>query len=215
MDETFIQPVRQVDKDFVMSVDTAVNISGRGCVVTGTIEQGRAKIGEDLHLIGIKRKAIPTTITGIESFHKQLDVAEAGDNVGMLVRGLLRDDIKRGMCLVKPGSLEIRRNFKAEIYVTKEEEGGRHKPFFSGYTPQCFLRTADTSTIVTLPEDKQMAMPGDNFTASMKLFFPLPIIKGQNFALREGGKTVAHGMITELLPDTEEDFKEEDERKKK
>ena len=163
-------------------------------------------------MIGIKRKHTPTTITGIETFHKQLDSGEAGDNVGVLLRGVTKDQIKRGMCLAKPNSLEIRRNFESEIYVLKPEEGGRSKPFFTGYRPQCFIRTADTAVDITLPKDMQMAMPGDNVTVSMKLNYPLPIVKGQRFALREGGKTVAAGVITKLLEDSEADIKEEEER---
>ena len=195
-----------------MSIDSSLNIPGRGCVVTGTIEQGRCKINDDVHMIGIKRKHTPTTITGIETFHKQLDSGEAGDNVGVLLRGVTKDQIKRGMCLAKPNSLDIRRNFESEIYVLKPEEGGRSKPFFTGYRPQCFIRTADTAVDITLPKDMQMAMPGDNVTVAMKLNYPLPIVKGQRFALREGGKTVAAGVITKLLEDSEADIKEEEER---
>lgn len=212
MDTSIVEPVRESKKDFLMSIDSSLNIPGRGCVVTGTIEQGKAKINDDVHMIGIRRKHTPTTITGIETFHKQLDYAEAGDNVGVLLRGVTKEQIKRGMCLAKPSSLTIRRNFEASIYVLKPDEGGRTKPFFSGYRPQCFIRTADTAVDVKLPEDLNMAMPGDNLTVTMKLFFPLPIVKGQRFALREGGKTVASGVITKLLEDTEEDIKEEEKR---
>lgn len=212
MDVHIQEPVRESKKDFLMSIDSSLNIPGRGCVVTGTIEQGRIKINDDVHIIGIKRKHTPTTITGIETFHKQLDTGEAGDNIGVLLRGVTKEQIKRGMCLAKPGSLEIRRNFEGEIYVLKPDEGGRAKPFFTGYRPQCFIRTADTAVDLTLPKDMQMAMPGDNVTVTMKLNYPLPIVKGQRFALREGGKTVAAGVITKLLEDTEADLKEEEER---
>lgn len=212
MDAHIQEPVRESKKDFLMSIDSSLNIPGRGCVVTGTIEQGRIKINDDVHIIGIKRKHTPTTITGIETFHKQLDSGEAGDNIGVLLRGVIKEQIKRGMCLAKPGSLEIRRNFEGEIYVLKPDEGGRAKPFFTGYRPQCFIRTADTAVDLTLPKDMQMAMPGDNVTVTMKLNYPLPIVKGQRFALREGGKTVAAGVITKLLEDTEADLKEEEER---
>lgn len=212
MDVHIQEPVRESKKDFLMSIDSSLNIPGRGCVVTGTIEQGRIKINDDVHIIGIKRKHTPTTITGIETFHKQLDSGEAGDNIGVLLRGVIKEQIKRGMCLAKPGSLEIRRNFEGEIYVLKPDEGGRAKPFFTGYRPQCFIRTADTAVDLTLPKDMQMAMPGDNVTVTMKLNYPLPIVKGQRFALREGGKTVAAGVITKLLEDTEADLKEEEER---
>lgn len=164
MDATFQEPTREVDKKFLMSIDQAINISGRGCVVTGTIEQGKAKLNQDVHLIGIKRKNTPTTITGIETFHKQMDSAQAGDNVGVLLRGILKEQIKRGMCLSEPGSLDVRRNFKGEIYVLKSDEGGRSKPFFTGYRPQAFIRTADCAVDVTLPDGVEMAMPGDNLT---------------------------------------------------
>jgi len=212
MDETIQEPKRQTDKDFLMSIDSSINISGRGVVVTGTIEQGRAKLNDEVHMIGIRRKHTNTTITGIETFHKQMDTAEAGDNVGVLLRGVNKDSIKRGMCLSKPNSMDVRRNFEGEIYVLKPDEGGRSKPFFTGYRPQCFIRTADVAVDVTLPEDMQMAMPGDNLTAHMKLNYPLPILQGQRFALREGGKTVAAGVITNLLEDSEADVKEEEER---
>lgn len=212
MDATIEEPTRESKKDFLMSIDTSLNIPGRGCVVTGTIEQGKCKLNDDVHMVGVKRKPTPTTITGIESFHKQLDSGEAGDNVGVLLRGVTKEQIKRGMCLVKPGSCEVRRNFEGEIYVLKPDEGGRSKPFFTGYRPQCFIRTADTAVDLTLPADMQMCMPGDNVTVHMKLNYPLPIVKGQRFALREGGKTVAAGVITNLLQDSEADLKEEEER---
>ena len=205
-------PERLVDKPFLMSIDQSINISGRGTVCTGTIEQGKAKLNKDVHMIGIRRRPTATTITGIETFNKSMDVAEAGDNVGVLLRGILKDQIKRGMCLAEPGSLEVRRNFKGEIYVLKADEGGRTKPFFTGYRPQAFIRTADTAVDMTLPEGTEMAMPGDNLTVSMKLNYPLPIVVGQRFAVREGGKTVAAGVITELLEDSKDDIKEEEER---
>ena len=135
MDAEFEEPERLVDKDFLMSIDTSLNIAGRGVVVTGTVEQGKAKINDDVHMIGMKRKHMPTTITGIETFHKQLDTAEAGDNVGMLLRGVTKEQIKRGMCLAKPGSMTVRKNCEGEIYVLKPDEGGRTKPFFTGYRP--------------------------------------------------------------------------------
>merc|ERR1712194_696844 len=163
-------------------------------------------------MIGVNRKHRPTTITGIETFHKQMDTAQAGDNVGVLLRGILKDKIKRGMCLSDPGSLEVRRNFKGEIYVLKADEGGRSKPFFTGYRPQAFIRTADCAVDVTLPENVEMAMPGDNLTVGLKLHYPLPILVGQRFAIREGGRTVAAGVITKLGEDSAEDIKEEEER---
>ena len=170
------------------------------------------KINDEVHLIGIKRKHTPTTVTGIETFHKQMDRAEAGDNVGVLLRGVTKDDLKRGMCLIAPKSMDVRRSFEGEIYVLKADEGGRSKPFFTGYRPQAFIRTADCAVDVTLPETVEMAMPGDNLTVKMKLNYPLPILVGQRFAVREGGKTVAAGVITKLLEDSAADIKEEEER---
>lgn len=212
MDVHITEPVRESKKDFLMSIDQAVNIPGRGCVVTGTIEQGKCKVNDEVHMIGIRRKHTVSTITGIETFHKQLDSGEAGDNVGVLLRGVTKDLIKRGMCLAKPKSCEIRRNIEGELYVLKPDEGGRQKPFFSGYRPQCFIRTADTAVDIQLPEGTAMAMPGDNLTVNMKLNYPLPLTIGQRFALREGGKTVAAGVITKLLVDSEADIREEEER---
>ena len=212
MDNDFKLPERLVNKPFLMSIDQSINISGRGTVCTGTVEQGSVKINDEVHLIGIKRKHTPTTVTGIETFHKQMDKAEAGDNVGVLLRGVTKDDLKRGMCLIATKSMDVRRNFEGEIYVLKADEGGRSKPFFTGYRPQAFIRTADCAVDVTLPENVEMAMPGDNLTVKMKLNYPLPILVGQRFAVREGGKTVAAGVITKLLEDSAADIKEEEER---
>lgn len=205
-------PERLKDKEFLMSVDSSVNIPGRGTVVTGTVEQGKCKVGDEVHMIGIKRKPLPTTITGIETFKKQLDYGEAGDNVGVLLRGVTKDQVKRGMCLIKPGTLDVRRNFVGQLYILKPEEGGRNKPFLTGYRPQCFIRTADVAVDITLPENLQMAMPGDSFECHMKLNYPLPLQEKLRFALREGGKTVAAGVITKILEDSEADIKEEEER---
>jgi elongation factor Tu len=212
MDEKFSLPERQINKPFLMSIDQAHNISGRGTVVTGTIEQGLLKINDEIHLIGINRKHKVTTCTGIETFHKQMDRGEAGDNVGALLRGVTKEQIKRGMCLAAPNSCEVRRTFQGEVYVLKADEGGRSKPFYNGYRPQCFIRTADCAADVTLPEGTEMAMPGDNLTLTLKLHYPLPVLVGQRFAVREGGKTVAAGVITKLLEDTKEDIQEEEER---
>ena len=211
--DTQIQlPERLKDKDFLMSIDSSVNIPGRGTVVTGTVEQGKCKVGDEVHMIGIKRKPSPTTITGIETFKKQLDYGEAGDNVGVLLRGVTKDQVKRGMCLIKPSSMDVRRNFVGQLYILKPEEGGRNKPFLTGYRPQCFMRTADVAVDITLPDKMQMAMPGDSFECHMKLNYPLPLQEKLRFALREGGKTVAAGVVTKLLEDSEADIKEEEER---
>ena len=212
LDTQFQLPERLKDKDFLMSIDSSVNIPGRGTVVTGTVEQGKCKVGDEVHMIGIKRKPSPTTITGIETFKKQLDYGEAGDNVGVLLRGVTKDQVKRGMCLIKPGTLDVRRNFVGQLYILKPEEGGRNKPFLTGYRPQCFMRTADVAVDIALPDKMQMAMPGDSFECHMKLNYPLPLQEKLRFALREGGKTVAAGVVTKILEDSEADIKEEEER---
>ena len=212
LDTQFQLPERLKDKDFLMSIDSSVNIPGRGTVVTGTVEQGKCKVGDEVHMIGIKRKPTPTTITGIETFKKQLDYGEAGDNVGVLLRGVTKDHVKRGMCLIKPGTLDVRRNFVGQLYILKPEEGGRNKPFLTGYRPQCFMRTADVAVDISLPDKMQMAMPGDSFECHMKLNYPLPLQEKLRFALREGGKTVAAGVVTKILEDSEADIKEEEER---
>lgn len=195
-----------------MSIDGSLNIAGRGCVCTGTVEQGTLKVNEDVHIIGVNRKPLMSTVTGIETFHKSMDKAVAGDNVGALLRGITKEQLKRGMCLAKPGSLDVRRRFEASVYILKEDEGGRSKPFFSGYRPQAFIRTADTAVDVQLPEGVEMAMPGDNLEVSLKLMYPLPVVVGQRFAMREGGRTVAAGVITALGEDTAEDIDEENKR---
>jgi len=212
MDKVFQVPERVHDKKMLMSIDGSINIAGRGCVTTGTIEQGTLKMNDEIHVIGINRRHLSATVTGIETFHKSMDKAVAGDNVGALLRGITKEQLKRGMCLAAPGSLEVRRRFKAEVYVLKEDEGGRSKPFFTGYRPQAFIRTADTACDIVLPEGVEMAMPGDNLTLTCKLMYPLPILVGQRFAMREGGKTVAAGVITELGKDTPEDIDEENKR---
>lgn len=209
MDSYFPAAVRAIDKPFFMSVDGSFNIPGRGAVATGTIDQGSCKPGDEVHLIGYSRRPKVTTIVGVETFKKTLDRGEAGDNVGCLLRGVNRDDIERGMALVEPGKFTVNRTYKSEVYVLKQEEGGRNKPFFSGYRPQCFVKTADIAAKITLPETVQMAMPGDSLSIHMKLDRPLPIELGARFALREGGRTVASGVITEVIMDTEEDIKEE------
>lgn len=178
MDENFQVPERLTAKPMLMSVDGSINVAGRGTVCTGTIEQGLIKVNDDVHLVGINRRHKVGVVTGIETFHKSMDKAQAGDNVGVLIRGITKEQVRRGMCLTKPGTVDVRRRFEGEIYVLKADEGGRHKPFFTGYRPQCFLRTADCAVDVTLPENVEMAMPGDNVGVSMKLFFPLPIVIG-------------------------------------
>ena len=212
MDLKIPEPERALDKPFLLAVDSSYNIEGRGCVITGTIETGKIKIGDDVELVGYKRKATNTVVTGVEMFKKQMDYGQAGDNVGLLLRGVLKEDVRRGMYLTRPGLCTVHRNCTAEIYVLKEEEGGRKLPFFSKYKPQCFIRTSDVAAALKLPEGVEMAKGGDNLKITMKLEFPMPIKVGERFAFREGGKTVAAGVISEILPDTEEDFKEEEIR---
>ncbi len=170
-------------------------------MATGTVEQGVVKVNDEVELIGIFRKPQRTTITGLEMFRKTLDQAVAGDNIGALLRTLEKKDVTRGMCLVKPGSFQVFRNFEGTVYILKESEGGRHKPFTTGYSPQCFLKTADVAAVMDIGEGK-MAMPGDNLSGKFKLQFPLPIQVGDRFALREGGKTVAAGVITNIPGDS-------------
>ena len=201
MDETLIIPERAKDKPFLLSVESCYNIAGRGCVVTGCVEHGVIKPGADAEIIGLQKQPVKTTIMSVETFKKQLDVGEPGDNVGVLLKGLRKEDVHRGQALVQPGKYEVFFNFEAQLYILKDDEGGRKKPFFSGFSPQCFIRTADVQTAIKLPEDKKMAVGGDHFTATLKLQMPLPIYLGCRFALREGGKTVGGGVISKILPD--------------
>jgi elongation factor Tu len=212
MDVKIPEPIRDIDKPFLLAVDSIYQIKGRGCVVTGTVETGKCKMGDDVEVVGYQRKKIRTTIIGVEMFKKQLDFAQSGDNCGLLLRGVEKEHVRRGMYVTKPGLCNVFRNCNADVYVLKEEEGGRKTPFFSKYRPTCFIRTADFSVSITLPENIKMATPGDNAKITMKCEFPMAIKIGERFALREGGKTIAAGVITEILPDTAEDLKEEEER---
>lgn len=197
--DTFIElPERDMDKPFLMAVEDVFSISGRGTVVTGRVEQGVVKIGDEIEVVGLQAKSIKTTCTGVEMFKKQLDSGQAGDNIGALVRGLKRDEIQRGQVMAKPGSVKIGTKFDAEVYVLKKDEGGRHKPFFTGYQPQFFIRTANVTGGVTLPEGTEMVMPGDNTTLAVELITPCVIEKGLKFALREGGRTVGAGVIANV-----------------
>ena len=212
IDNDIPEPERAVDKPFLLAVDTSYDIKGLGTVVSGTIESGKIKQGEDVELVGYRRKSIRTVVTGVEMFKKQMEFGQAGDNVGLLLRSVNKEDVKRGMYLTRPGHCTVHRNAIVDIYVLKEEEGGRKLPFFTKYKPQCYIRTADVAASLTLPEKIEMAKGGDNLKVTMKLEFPMPIKVGERFAFREGGKTIAAGVITEILPDTEADFKEEEER---
>lgn len=215
MDKVINVPQRPLDKPFLMSIESSFNIGGRGTVVTGTIENGVVKPGTEMEIIGFQKTPIKTAAISVETFKKTLDYGEAGDNVGILVRGVKREDIYRGQALIKPGAYDTYFNFEAQLYVLTEEEGGRKKPFFTGFQPICFIRTADVSASMTLPEEKKMAVGGDHFTAKLKLKVPIQLYEGCRFALREGGKTVAAGVISKVLPDEEKDLQEDKERTKK
>ena len=205
MDNHLLIPERAKDKPFLLSVESCYNIAGRGCVVTGCVEHGIIKPGSEAEVIGLQKTPLKTAIMSVETFKKTLDVGEPGDNVGVLLRGLRKEDVHRGQALVQPGKYEVFYNFEAQLYILKDDEGGRKKPFFSGFSPQCFVRTADVQAAIKLPEGKKMAVGGDHFTATMKLQMPLPIYVGCRFALREGGKTVGGGVISKILPDEASD----------
>ena len=198
VDEHIPQPDRPKDKPFLMPVEDVFSISGRGTVVTGRIEQGIVKVGEELEILGI-REAQKTTCTGVEMFRKLLDSGEAGDNVGVLLRGTKREEVERGQVLAVPGSIKPHTKFKVESYVLKKEEGGRHTPFFSNYRPQFYFRTTDVTGTIKLPEGTEMVMPGDNITMEVSLLAPIAMDKGLKFAIREGGKTVGAGVVTEII----------------
>jgi elongation factor Tu len=175
------------------------SIKGRGTVVTGRLERGVVRVGDAAEIVGLRDKSMSTVITGIEMFHKQMDEAMAGDNVGLLLRGIDRTDVERGMVIAKPGSITPHKKFLAEVYVLKKEEGGRHKPFFSGYRPQFYIRTMDVTGTITLPEGVEMVMPGDNVNLTVELIVPVALEQGSKFAIREGGLTVGAGVITKIL----------------
>ena len=202
MDEVIPIPERPIDKPFVMSIEGTYNIEGRGTVVVGTIEQGKVKAGDEVEILGYG-EAKKTTVTGVETFKKTLDYGEAGDNVGLLIRGLTRKNVFRGQIIAKPGSLTTHLCFEAQIYVMREEEGGRKKGFYTGFRPQVFLRTADVAADIILPKEVKIAMPGDNLTVKFRLNNALALNAGIRFALRECGKTIGHGIITKVLKDTD------------
>ena len=191
-------PERDIDKPYLMPVEDVFSISGRGTVVTGRIERGIVKVGEDVEIVGI-RDTQKTVATGVEMFRKLLDEGRAGDNVGILLRGTGKDDVERGMVLAKPGSITPHTKFKGEIYVLTKEEGGRHTPFFKGYRPQFYFRTTDVTGVAQLPEGVEMVMPGDNVTISVELIAPIAMEDGLRFAVREGGRTVGAGVVTEII----------------
>jgi elongation factor Tu len=198
--DTFIPiPPRDIDKPFLMPVEDVFSITGRGTVATGRIERGVINTGDDVEIIGMQEKSMKSTCTGVEMFRKILDRGEAGDNVGLLLRGVEKTDIRRGMVVAKPGSITPHTVFKAEIYVLKKEEGGRHTPFHNKYRPQFYLRTTDVTGEITLPEGREMVMPGDNVTISVTLIQPVAMDKGLRFAIREGGRTVGAGQVIEII----------------
>ncbi|WP_448375001.1 elongation factor Tu [Fervidobacterium sp.] len=200
MDTYFPEPVREVDKPFLMAVEDVFSITGRGTVVTGRIERGVIKAGSEAEIIGMSYETRKTVITSVEMFRKELDEAMAGDNVGCLLRGIDKDEVERGQVLAKPGSITPHKKFKANIYVLKKEEGGRHTPFTKGYKPQFYIRTADvTGEIVDLPAGAEMVMPGDNLEMTVELIYPVAIEKGMRFAVREGGRTVGAGVVSEII----------------
>ena len=192
-------PERAIDKDFLMPVEDVFSITGRGTVATGRIERGVVNSGEAVDIIGMGAEGLKSTVTGVEMFRKILDRGEAGDNVGLLLRGIEKSQIKRGMIICKPGSVTPHAHFKAEVYVLSKEEGGRHTPFFNRYRPQFYLRTTDVTGEITLPENVEMVMPGDNITIEVNLINPVALEKGLRFAIREGGRTVGAGQVTEIL----------------
>ena len=197
--DTYIpDPVREIDKDLLVPIEDVFTISGRGTVVTGRIEKGKAKVGDKVEIVGI-RDTQETTITGVEMFRKEMDEAEAGDNVGLLIRGIDREQVERGQVIVKPGSITPHKKFKAEVYVLKKEEGGRHTPFFSNYRPQFYFRTTDITGSITLNDGTEMIVPGDNTTLTVELINTIAMEKGVNFAIREGGRTVGAGVVTEII----------------
>jgi len=192
-------PQRELDKPFLMAVEDVFTITGRGTVATGRVERGVLKTGEEVEIIGFRDETRKTVVTSIEMFRKILDTAEAGDNVGLLLRGVDRDDVERGMVIAKPGSIKPHKHFKAEVYVLRKEEGGRHTPFVSGYRPQFYFRTTDVTGEIKLPSGVEMVMPGDNVNMEVMLVSPVAIESGLRFAIREGGRTVGAGVVTEML----------------
>jgi elongation factor Tu len=198
--DTYIpEPERETDKPFLMPIEDVFTITGRGTVVTGRIERGVIKTGEEVELVGIIPESMKTVVTGVEMFHQELDQAQAGDNAGILLRGITRDQVERGMVLAKPGSITPHTKFLSEVYVLRKDEGGRHKAFFSGYRPQFYIRTMDVTGTLTLPEGVEMVMPGDSVNLEVELITPVALERGSKFAIREGGLTVGAGVITEIL----------------
>lgn len=198
VDDYVPTPERAIDQPFLMPIEDVFTITGRGTVVTGRVERGVVKVGEEIEIVGIK-PTTKTTCTGVEMFRKLLDQGQAGDNIGVLLRGTKKEEVERGQVLAKPGSIHPHTNFKGEVYVLTKEEGGRHTPFFTGYRPQFYFRTTDITGAVTLPEGVEMVMPGDNITMTVELIHPIAMEQGLRFAIREGGRTVASGVVSEII----------------
>jgi elongation factor Tu len=198
--DTYIpEPVREIDKPFLLPIEDVFTITGRGTVVTGRVEQGIVKVGDEVEMVGIHPEVEKTVVTGVEMFQKLLDQGQAGDNVGCLLRGIKREDVERGQVLAKPGSITPHTHFKAEVYVLSKDEGGRHTPFFNGYRPQFYFRTTDVTGSIKLPEGQEMVMPGDNTNMEVELIQPIAMDQGLRFAVREGGRTVGAGVVTEVI----------------
>jgi elongation factor Tu len=198
IDSSIPEPKRDIDKPFLMPIEGVFSISGRGTVATGRIEQGQVKVGEEVEVVGFG-ETIKTVVTGVEMFRKLLNEGQAGDNVGLLLRGVKKEDIERGMVVAKPGSVKPHKKFKCKAYILSKEEGGRHSPFFKGYRPQFYFRTTDVTGVVTLPEGREMVMPGDNVDLDVELISPIAMSKDLRFAIREGGRTVGSGVVTEIV----------------
>ncbi|HEX5333258.1 MAG TPA: elongation factor Tu [Cellulomonas sp.] len=199
IDENVPDPIRDIDKPFLMPIEDVFTITGRGTVVTGRVERGKLKVNEEVEIVGIKEKAIKTTVTGVEMFRKLLDYAEAGENVGLLLRGTKREDVERGQVVVKPGSITPHTEFRGQVYILAKDEGGRHNPFYGNYRPQFYFRTTDVTGVITLPEGTEMVMPGDNTEITVQLIQPIAMEEGLGFAIREGGRTVGSGKVIEII----------------
>jgi elongation factor Tu len=198
-DDSIPEPVRDVEKPFLMPVEDVFSITGRGTVVTGRIERGVIHTGEEIEIIGIKEKSTKTTVTGVEMFHKILDEGQAGDNAGLLLRGTKREDVERGQVIIKPGTNTPHTEFEAQVYILSKDEGGRHTPFFNNYRPQFYFRTTDVTGVVTLPEGTEMVLPGDNTDMKVSLIQPIAMEEGLRFAIREGGRTVGAGRVIKII----------------
>ncbi len=199
IDNYIPEPVREVDKPFLLPIEDVFSIEGRGTVVTGRVERGKVKVGEEVEVVGLKADSLKTVVTGIQMFHKDLDEAIPGDNVGLLLRGIKKEDVERGMVVAKPGSITPHTEFEAEVYVLRAEEGGRHTPFHSGYKPQFYFRTTDVTGEITLPQGIEVVTPGDHVKLKATLIYPIALEEGLRFAIREGGKTVGAGVVTKIL----------------